>query len=220
MKSPQAKQDLLNTVTELFKARAASPDDEAPTISELAAFFYGKTDDASIARKVALHDDARDEIALYARAEHDAVQYQPCKEVAQIPAQAWEMIHRWEENEFAKPKLQTNILNQESLRQLAKVLVEREDLKSQTISHRHITVVIVNTAGEIRGFEKFEKSETTTGITLKHAEQSARFADRELHAVSNQGGKEYEIASYKIERDRVRLGKLAHRADYFIIEDE
>lgn len=219
MKSPQAKQDLVNAVTELFKARAASPDEEAPTINELAAFFYGKTDDTSIARKVALHDDARDEIALYARAEQAAAQYQPRKEEAQVPAQAWEMIHRWEENEFAKPKPQTNVINQESLKRLAKVLVEREDLKSQTINHRHITVVVVSTAGEIRGFEKFEKTETANGITLKHAEQSARFADRELHTVSNQGGKEYEVASFKIERDRVRLGKLAHRADYFIIEE-
>ena len=217
MKSPQAKQDLFNAVTELFKARAASPDEDAPTISELTAFFYGKTDDVSIARKVALSDSARDEIALYARAEQVAARYQPRKEEAQIPAPAWEMIHRWEENEFAKPKPQTNAVSQDSLRQLAKVLAEREEVKS--VSHRHITVVVMNREGEIRGFEKFEKSETTTGITLKHAEQSDRFADRELHAVSNQGGKEYEIASFKIERDRVRLGKLNYRADYFIIED-
>lgn len=219
MKSPQAKQDLLNAVTALFKVRATSPDEEAPTISELAAFFYGKTDDASIARKVALNSDAREEIALYARAEQTATQLQPRKEATQIPAQAWEMIHRWEENEFAKPKPQTNVISQDSVRRLAKILAEHEEVKIQTISHRHITVVVMNREGEIRGFEKFEKSETANGITLKHTEQSTRFADRELHAVSNQGGKEYEIASFKIERDRVRLGKLAHRADYFIIED-
>ena len=129
------------------------------------------------------------------------------------------MSHRREENEIAKTKNQTNAISQDSLRRLAKVLAEREEVKGQFVSHRHIMVVVMNREGEIRGFEKFEKSETASGITLKHAEQSARFADRELHAVSDQGGKEYEIASFKIERDRVRLGKLAPRADYFIIED-
>ncbi len=222
MKSPQLNTELFNQLTELFNARAASQGEEAPTTGELAAFFYGKSADASIARKVALNRDARDEIALYARAEKIAAEDQPQQEKAPIPAAAWEMIHRWEENEFAKPKPQTAAVSQESLKQLAKLITEREALKSETltVSQQQVMVVVVNKEGEIRGFERFEKSETKRGdITLKHAEHSARFDNRELHAVSNQDGNQYAVESFKIERDRVRVGKLLNRADYFIIED-
>ena len=223
MKSPQANNELFNTLTELIKARAATvrEEDETPNPGELAAFFYGKAKDASIARKVALNDEALEEIALYAKAEHAAAEYKPRKEEAKIPAQAWEMIHRWEENEFAKPKAPTKAIGEEALKKLAEMVAAREELKrmSKAVSHQ-VTVVVVNPEGEIRSFEKFEKSEMKQGdITLKHTERSDRFDKRELHILCRQGDAEYEIESYRIERDRVRVSKMMTRAEYFIIED-
>lgn len=222
MKSLQSNNELFTELTELFKARAASQDEEMPTVGELAAFFYGKSNDASIPRKVALNNDALEEIALYARAEQAAAQVQPQLEKAPIPAAAWEMIHRWEENEFAKPKPQTMAMSQEALNRLAGIIAKGEELKSETraVSSQQVMVVVINKQGEISGFETFEKSETKLGdITLKHAEQSARFNNRELHALSNQEGEAYRIESFKIERDGVRVGKFMNRADYLIIED-
>src|SRR5262249_1025584 len=216
MKSPQSNNELLNALTELVKARTATvrEEDEPLNTGELAAFFYGKAKDASIARKVALNDEALEEIALYARAERAAAEYKPRQEDAKIPAKAWEMIQRWEENEFAKPKPQTKAISQEALKKLAEIVAKREELKreSKAVSHQ-ITVVVLNPEGEIRGFEKFEKSEVTQGdITLKHTERSDRFDKRELHILCRQNDAEYEIESYRIERDRVRVSKTMKRA--------
>jgi hypothetical protein len=60
---------------------------------------------------------------------------------------------------------------------------------------------------------------------LKYAEKSGRFDNKELHALLHQGGKKYDVESFTIERDKVRVGKLVNpdaanrHADYFIIED-
>ncbi len=237
MKSAQAKKQLFDDLRETLIAQAklsSNPQDanSHPDVSELVTFFYGKSNQPSTAAHLAACQNCADEIALYARAERAAADFKPSKTTAaKIPAAAWQMIHDWQDNSFAKPKSQSETVSAEMLTKFARLLANRKDLQSERqgmakLAPNQVSVIIVNRSGDFRGIELFEKSEDKGGeITLKHRTKSNRFDHKELHALLHQGSKKYGVESFTIERNKVRVGRLAKqdaancRADYFIIED-
>jgi len=215
---------------------------EHPDISELASFFYAKSrraESSSVASHVANCSSCGEAIAQYARAEHAAAEYNPAKDTAgEVPAKAWEMIRDWEDSSFAKLKPATEVLSQELLTRLARILNERtqevremggEVSGSQNI-HRtedggRVPVLVVSRLGEVRSVEFFEQVVDSTGArVLRHAEGSARFDNKPLHALFDFGEKDQFVVSNMIRRDTIRLQETraeeeSRRADYIIIED-
>ena len=178
-------------------------------------------------------------IAQYARAESASAEYEPVKDTAgEVPAKAWEMIRDWEDSSFAQLKPATEVLGQELLTRLAGILNERaqelgemgeEVSRSQNI-HRaedaeRVPVLVVSPSGEVRSVEFFEQVVDSTGArVLRHAEGSARFDNKALHALFDFGEKDPFVVSNMIRRDTIRLQEArveeeSRRADYIIIED-
>jgi hypothetical protein len=237
MKSAQLKKQLFDDLRETLKAQANQrPSMEAadghPDVSELASFFYGKSNQPATRAHLALCQSCAEEIALYARAESLAADFQPSKKTAaKVPAAAWQLIGDWQDNSFAKPKLQSETVSAAMLTKFARLLASHKDLKAERkavskTAPNHVPVIIVNRSGDFRGIEVFEQSQGKSGeITLKPTNQSHRFENKELHALVHQGSKKYDVESFPIERNRVRVGRLANQenagrlADYFIIED-
>jgi hypothetical protein len=214
---------------------------EHPDISELASFFYAKSrraESSSVASHLAHCSSCGEAIAQYARAEGAAAEYKPVKDTAgEVPAKAWEMIRDWEDSSFAKLKPATEVLSQELLTRVARVLNERAQevaepgqrvSGSQNI-HRtedpgRVPVLVVSRSGEVRSVEFFEQVVDSTGArVLRHAEGSARFDNKPLHALFDFGEKDSFVVSNIIRRDTIRLQKTgaeeSRRADYIIIED-
>jgi hypothetical protein len=215
---------------------------EHPDISELASFFYAKSrraESSGVASHVAHCSSCGEAIAQYARAEHAAAEYKPAKDTAgEVPAKAWEMIRDWEDSSFAKLKPATEVLSQELLTRLARILNERtqgvremgeEVSRSQNI-HRtedagRVPVFVVSRSGEVRSVEFFEQVVDSTGArVLRHAEGSARFDNKPLHALFDFGENDSFVVSNIIHRDTIRLHDTraeeeSRRADYIIIED-
>jgi hypothetical protein len=211
---------------------------EHPDISELASFFYAKSrraESSSVASHLAQCSPCGEAIAQYARAEHAAAEYKPAKDTAgEVPAKAWEMIREWEDSSFAKLKPATEVLGQGLLTRLARILNERaqevrELSRSQTI-HRtgdaeRVPVLVVSRSGEVRSVEFFEQVVDSTGArVLRHAEGSARFDNKPLHALFDFGEKDPFVVSNVIRRDTIRLQDTraeeeSRRADYIIIDD-
>jgi hypothetical protein len=215
---------------------------EHPDISELASFFYAKSrraESSSVASHLAHCSSCGDAIAHYARAEHAAAEYTPVTDGAgEVPAKAWEMIRDWEDSSFAKLKPATEVLSQELLTRLARILNERaqevrdlgqEVSRSQNI-HRtedaeRVPVLVVSRSGELRSVEFFEQIVDSTGArVLRHSEGSARFDNKPLHALFDFGEKDPFVVSNMIRRDTIRLAQArpeeeSRRVDYFIVED-
>lgn len=237
MKSAQSKKQLFNELRETLAAQInlSSKEKDAnshPDVSELASFFYGKSNQPATAAHLAACQSCADEIALYAKAERDAADFKPGKKTAaKIPDAAWQMIRAWEDNSFAKPKSQSETVSAEMLTKFARLLATRKDLQAERkavskLATNQVPVIIVNRSGDFRGVELFEKNEDKRGeITLKQVNKSNRFANKELHALLHQGSKKYDVESFPIERNKVRVGRTANQetvtchADYFIIED-
>ena len=215
---------------------------EHPDISELASFFYAKSrraESSSVASHLAQCSFCCEAIARYARAEHAAVEYMPAKDTAgEVPAMAWEMIGEWEDSSLAKLKPATEVLGQELLTRLARILNERaqevremgeEASRSQNIHRaedaKRVPVLVVSRSGEVRSVEFFEQVVDSTGArVLRHAEGSARFDNKPLHALFDFGEKDPFVVSNMIRRDTIRLQETraeqeSRRADYIIIED-
>jgi len=215
---------------------------EHPDISELASFFYAKSrraESSSVASHLAQCRFCGEAIAQYARAEHAAVEYMPAKDTAgEVPAMAWEMIGEWEDSSLAKLKPATEVLGQELLTRLARILNERaqevremgeEASRSQNIHRaedaKRVPVLVVSRSGEVRSVEFFEQVVDSTGArVLRHAEGSARFDNKPLHALFDFGEKDPFVVSNMIRRDTIRLQETraeqeSRRADYIIIED-
>ena len=215
---------------------------EHPDISVLASFFYAKSrraESSSVARHLAQCGSCGEAIAQYARAEHAAVEYKPAKDTAgEVPAKAWEMIRDWEDSSFAKLKPATEVLGQELLTRLARILNERaqevremgEEVSRSQNFHRtedaeRVPVLVVSRSGEMRSVEFFEQVVDSTGArVLRHAEGSARFDNKPLHALFDFGEKAPFVVSNVIRRDTIRLEQARteeepRRADYIIIED-
>ena len=215
---------------------------EHPDISELASFFYAKSrraESSSVASHLAQCSFCCEAIAQYARAEHAAVEYMPAKDTAgEVPAMAWEMIGEWEDSSFAKLKPATEVLGQELLTRLARLLNERaqevremgEDASRSQNIHRaedaqRIPVLVVSRSGEVRSVEFFEQVVDSTGArVLRHAAGSGRFDNKALHALFGFGEKDPLVVSNMIRRDTIRLEQSRTEeeprgADYIIIED-
>ena len=213
-----------------------------PDISELATFFYAKSrraESSSVASHLAQCSSCGEAIAQYARAEHAAADFKPAKETAgEVPARAWVMIRDWEDSSFAKLKPATEVLGQELLTRLARILNERaqevrelgpEVSGSQNIHRKEdagrVPVLVVSRSGEVRSVELFEQVVDSTGARLlRHAEGSARFDNKPLHALFEFGEKDSFVVSNMIHHDTIRLQKThaeeeSRRADYIIIED-
>ncbi|MEK6289653.1 MAG: zf-HC2 domain-containing protein [Acidobacteriota bacterium] len=215
---------------------------EHPDISELASFFYSKTRRAvrsGIASHLALCRSCGEAIAQYARAEKAAAEYKPVGVVdSEVPAKAWEMIRDWEDSSFAKLKPATEVLSQELLTRLARILneqaqeaggfgqeISRSQNVQQTEEAGRVPVLVVSRSGEVRSVEFFERAVDSTGARiLRHSEGSLRFDNRLVHALLDFGEKDPFVVSNLIRRDTIRLEQTrpdeeSRRTDYVIIED-
>jgi hypothetical protein len=237
MKSAQSKKQLFDDLRETLKAQVSHFNESQsvnshPDVSELASFFYGKSNKPATGAHLAVCQSCAEEITLYAKAERAATDFKPSKKTAaKVPAAAWQMISDWQDNSFAKPKSQSETVTAEMLKKFARLLAGRKDLKAERkavtkTAPNQVPVIIVTRTGDFRGIELFEQSEDKGGeITLKHANQSSRFDNKEIHALLHQGSKKYDVESFTIERNKVRIGRLANQEtdrrlpDYFIIED-
>lgn len=204
---------------------------EHPDISELASFFYTQSDSSQVATHVAICSSCAEAIAQYARAARASAEYEPAKAVGgEVPTKAWDMINDWEDSSFGKLKPASEVLGQELLDRLARLLNERDVREmdrdaSQAQNTERIPVLIVSRSGEVRSVEFFEKDVDQTGASvLRHAEGSARFDNKPVHALFDFGEKDPLVVSNLIHRDTVRLEQArpeeeTRRANYIIIED-
>jgi hypothetical protein len=222
-------------------ARSAAPP-EHPGVSELASFFYGKLSGegrASTAAHVASCRSCADDLAEYARAERAARDYDSAAaQSAQIPAAAWKLILEWEESSYARPRAEGDVINQEMLLNLSRLLSERKDMLlrvgEEALSRPAeeanrpglVPVVVVDKEGGFRGVEMFEKVTDEHGAsTFRHADLSERFDNKPLYALLDFGGRAPVVVSDIIRRNSTQLRQVARpeaelrRADYFIIED-
>ena len=213
-----------------------------PDLSELASFFYAKSRRAggsNVAAHVALCSSCGEAIALYAHGEHAAAEYKSVKEAAgEVSAKAWELIRDWEDSSFAKVKPASDVLSQDLLTRLARILNERSRelpelgqavSRSQKV-HRtqdaeRVPVLVVSSSGEVRSVEFFERVVDSTGTrVLRHSEGSLRFDNTLVHALLDFGEKEPLVISELITSDTVRLEPASReetlrRVDYLIVED-
>ncbi|MBI3650666.1 MAG: hypothetical protein HY231_06415 [Acidobacteria bacterium] len=237
MKSASVQPQLFDDLRELLKAQANTVNHEAattshPESSELAAFFYGQAKPTTTAAHLAACQSCADEIALYAKSERAAAAFKPRRKNAEkIPAAAWQMIRDWQAHRLAQPKPPSETVNAEMLKQFARLIANRQDSKSERraitkAAPHQVPVIVVNRVGDFRGIEVFEQSKNKRGeITLKYLDASGRFDNHELHALLHPDSKTYDVASFPIERNKVRVSKtvapeaLSGRAEYFIIED-
>jgi hypothetical protein len=202
-----------------------------PAVSDLASFFYGtsrRADRSRVAAHVALCQSCTAEVAEYARGDRAAHEYKVAKATqGAVPATAWEMIHDWEGSSFAKLKPASEVLGQELLTRLSRLLADRE-VRSDVgrFKDELVPVLIVSRSGDVRSTEFFERVVDSTGTSiLKHAEGSERFDNKPVHVLLDFGEKEPVVASALIRSDTIRLQQSTgterqpRRADYFIIED-
>lgn len=205
-----------------------------PDLSELASFFYAKpqrSTGSNVGAHVALCGHCGDAIAQYARAEHAAAEYEPANAApAAVPEQAWEMIRDWEDSSFAQTKPANEVLGQELLARLSHILNEQQSRRlhreaSLAQPHKQVPVLIVSSAGEVRGIELFDRELDATGASiLRHSEGSARFDNKPLLLLFGFGEAESFVVSNPVQRDTIRVKRLrtdedSQNADYIIIED-
>jgi hypothetical protein len=237
MKSAQVKQQLFDDLRDLLKAQADTLNAETsatahPDTDELAAFFYGKSHKPTTAAHLAACQNCAEEITLYRQSEQAATDFKPNQKTAgKIPAKAWQMIRDWQDNSFARPKPHSETVSAEMLTKFSRLIASRKEFKPERkavskAAPNQVPVIVLNREGDFRGIEMFEKSESKSGeVTLKHLDQSGRFDKKELHALLSQDSKKYDVESFTIERNKVRVGKMVtresvrFRAKYFIIED-
>ena len=234
MKSRQADPEPVESLRALLKARAEAVASAAehPSTSELASFFYGSASGKGVRAHVAVCQSCAAELALYAQAERTAEkQERQEKTAAEIPAVAWQLIRDWEESDFARPKAEGEARNADLLNRLAQVVATRKDIRQARKSvlarePNRVPVVVVNRSGELRGVEVFKRAAGKRGeTTLVPAEPLTRYENVEIHALVYQDAKTYDIASYRVVRNTVRVGaapkegQAAVQTDFFIIEE-
>lgn len=234
MKSRQADPEPLESLRGLLQARAEAVTSAAehPSTSELASLFYGSAPGKSVPAHVAVCPRCAAELALYAQAERAAERHEGLeKTAAAIPAAAWQLIRDWEESDFARPRAEGEARNADLLNRLAQVVATRKDIRHarKSVLAREpgrVPVVVVNRSGELRGVEVFERAAGKRGeTTLIAAEPLSRYENVEIHALVYQDGKTYDIESYRLVRNTVRVGAAAKegqtavQTDFFIIEE-
>lgn len=208
--------------------------DQHPDVSELASYFYDQSQEATspIARHIGLCTSCAEEIAQYAKAERTANEHAAAKSgTAAISTKAWEMIHEWEESSFAELKPASEVLSGEFLEKLARVLhaTERErSAGSHSVSGSsgvRVPVLIINRSGDVHSVEYFEQEIDSTGArVLRHAEGSARFDNRLVHVLLDDGENEPVLVSELIKASTLRLESATNleqlrRVDYFIVDE-
>jgi anti-sigma factor RsiW len=221
---------------------ASEPDenDAHPDVGELASFFYSKSSragSAALRSHVALCASCSNVLSQYALAEKLANSYVPSTaKTAEIPARAWELIAEWEESSFAKPKESGEANANEVLSRLAAVLAEQKDaLREQalrTLGREYINrpglvpVVVVDSAGQFKGVEIFERHRDAAGVeVLRHSQRSEKYDDKRVHVFFESGEARMVTASTAITRDTIRIQRRKgektgfNAADYFIVED-
>ena len=209
---------------------------EHPDASEIAALFYGKSSRAraETAAHVANCRSCAEEISEYARAEAAASAYNPAEHVSgEVPATSWEMIREWEESSFATPRPASDVIGQELLSKLFKLVGERRDWLREArptttdaaagaAKPKAVPVIVVDRSGQLRSVEIFEKVTDLSGAgVLRHAAKSERFDNKAVHSLHDAGGRK-RVVSYRVQNDSIRLEEASGEegpADYFIVED-
>ncbi|HKV38906.1 MAG TPA: zf-HC2 domain-containing protein [Blastocatellia bacterium] len=212
-------------------------------VGELASFFYNKTGGpahASTAAHVALCEECRGFIALYADSEGVAARHPAQSEPdAKVPELAWKMIDDWEQSAFATLRPDSEAIAEETVSRLLRLMRERSSeihslvppiaaLQTTETSQRsdHIPVVIVNQSGNLRGVELFKCTSEPGGYdVLKHAEGSTRFDSKRLYVLRDLESSPPSVTTERIDRDTVRVencrlvGQVARDTGYFIVEE-
>jgi hypothetical protein len=209
---------------------------EHPDASEIAALFYGKSSRAraKTAAHVANCRSCAREISEYARAEAAASAYNPAEHVSgEVPATSWEMIREWEESSFAKTRPASDVISQELLSKLFKLIDERRDWLREARptttdaaggaeNPNAVPVIVVDRSGQLRRVEIFEKDIDASGAdVLRHAEKSSRFDEKIVHVLRDAEGQQ-RVVSYRVRLDSIRIEEAGGEeglADYFIVED-
>ena len=200
---------------------------EHPDVAALAVFFYGPSPserDAQVAAHVARCSDCAAAIALYAQAEQAAANYEPAVEADAVPAAAWQMIHEWEESDYARLKPASEAVNHELLTRLTAALSEQRP-PADAASGDAVPVTVIDREGRVRGVEMFKPATDAEGASvLRHTQASEQFDARPVHVLLDYGDENRVILSERVERDTVRIKQPIRRtqplrADYFIIED-
>jgi len=210
-------------------SESEAPSSQHPDVSELAAFFYSTQEGVSsqVAGHVASCSSCADAIAQYSAGERAASEYQVANATrAEIPAKAWEMISEWEQSSFAKLKPARDVINRKLLERLPRILrAEGSHAVSGTGDAQRVPVLVISGSGDVNSVEYFEESIDSSGARiLRHAEGSARFDQRVVHAFLDVGGKEPVVISELIQSDTLRFEQAGRfeelrRADFFIIEE-
>ena len=223
---------------ELFRALksarqvSATGGSEHPDASEIAALFYGKSLRARAQTRahVATCQSCAEEVAEYARAEAVASAYSHAQHTSgEVPAASWEMIREWEESSFAKPRPPVEVISQELLAKLFKLIGERPDwlrdarqTATAAAKTQIVPVIVVDRTGALRSVEMFEKVADPSGVgVLRHAARSERFDTKPVHVLHDADGRQ-RVVSYRIHLDTIRFEDAsgdAETADYFVIEE-
>jgi len=214
---------------EASESEATAAASQHPDVSELASFFYSTQEGVSsqVAGHVASCSSCAEEIAQYSAGERAASEYHVANGTrAEISAKAWDLIREWEESSFAKLKPAGDVINQELLERLPRILkAQRSHAVSGTRDTQRVPVLIISGSGELNSVEYFEESMDPSGArVLRHAEGSARFDQRVVHAVFDAGGNEPVVISELIQSDTLRFEQAGRfeelrRANFFIIEE-
>jgi hypothetical protein len=215
---------------EVSESNTPSAPSHHPNVSELASFFYSKSQQAMsspVAGHVAQCLSCAEEIAQYAAGEQAASEYEVANATrAEVPAQAWEMIREWEESSFAKLKPASDVLSRELLERLPGILkAEGSHAVSAPRGAQRVPVLVISRSGDVNSIEYFEESVDSSGtLVLKHAEGSARFDKRLVHALFDAGRMEPVVISELIQSDTLRFEQVERfeelrRAGYFIIDE-
>lgn len=198
--------------------------DSHPSTSELASFFYTKSqpEQAQIAGHLALCGSCVEAIAQYAHAEKIAADYSYAGKLEKVPAKAWEMIREWEDSSFTKPKPAKEVLGREFLDRVATLLNKTETGSQQETAER-VPVLVLSSSAEMRGVEFFEPSVDSKGSDiLRHAEGSERYDNKPVHALFDLGDDSF-VVSNVIKRDTIRIERArpeeSKHTAYIIIED-
>ena len=158
----------LAEIVRALKSQVSNPElkssGDHPDVSELAAFFYGKSEGArdkgatqrvgmtdvirsslqKTAAHVAMCRSCAEELSLYAKAEHASAHYDPARDRirAETPRAAREMIENWEDTIYARPKPEIAPLNEEMMQKLARLLEERKaqlsDLERRAVARSSV----------------------------------------------------------------------------------
>jgi hypothetical protein len=209
-----------------------------PDASQLAEFFYG---DPKKQRSTAAHAaacaDCADEIALLARAERLAADYDPSEVTrGQVPDSSWKQIREWEESVYARPKVESYESSREMIEKLALILIDKKgELRElaeksapsePSVESPMVPVIIVDQQADTCRVSLFERTIGESGQSiLRAAGETGRFDNRQFHILYDFGEEDRIVVSDIVRNDTIKLqrieraGNAPRRVDFFIIEE-